>query len=241
MELRQLEYFVAVVRHRGFTAAADALWLTQSALSQQVRRLEREVGVALLHRTSRGAEPTAAGRDLLARAEAVLAELARAREELGRHAGAVTGQVRVVATTSDAARLPAALARFHRAHPEVQLALRHVPAADAAGLVARAAADLAVVGLRGEPPAGVRAVVLGGEPLRVMAGPADALADAGRVVPADLRGLPLVLAEPGSALRARVVAACQAAGFSPVPLLEVSEPAAVRTSTGSMTRQGGPR
>jgi LysR family nitrogen assimilation transcriptional regulator len=58
-----------------FTRAAEELWITQSALSQQVRRLEEELGVRLLHRTSRGAEPTPAGADLLARAETVLAEL----------------------------------------------------------------------------------------------------------------------------------------------------------------------
>ncbi|MEA2281735.1 MAG: hypothetical protein QOK21_2342, partial [Solirubrobacteraceae bacterium] len=87
MELRQLEYFVAVARHGQFTRAADALWVTQSALSQQIRRLEAELGVALLRRTPRGAEPTPAGEDLLVHAEAALAELARAREQLDRHAG----------------------------------------------------------------------------------------------------------------------------------------------------------
>ena len=66
MELRQLEYFAAVARHRHFTRAADELYVTQSALSQQVRRLEEELGIALLLRTSRGVEVTPAGADLLA-------------------------------------------------------------------------------------------------------------------------------------------------------------------------------
>jgi LysR family transcriptional activator of glutamate synthase operon len=72
VELRQLQYFVAVARHGTFTRAAEELWITQSALSQPVRRLEGELGVRLLHRTSRGAEPTPAGADSLVRAEAEL-------------------------------------------------------------------------------------------------------------------------------------------------------------------------
>ena len=65
MEIRQLEYFAAVARHRHFTRAADELYVTQSALSQQVRRLEDELGIALLLRTSRGVELTPTGADLL--------------------------------------------------------------------------------------------------------------------------------------------------------------------------------
>src|SRR5215213_4897240 len=99
MELRQLEYFAAVARHRNFTRAAAELWVTQSALSQQVRRLEAEVGVELLRRTSRGAELTAAGAALLVHAEAALAAVGRARAELDHHAGARSGQVGVATTT----------------------------------------------------------------------------------------------------------------------------------------------
>ncbi len=78
MDLRQLEYFAAVARHRHFTRAAEELYVTQPALSQQVRRLERELGLELLTRTSRRrADP--AGQELLARAESILAEVGRAR------------------------------------------------------------------------------------------------------------------------------------------------------------------
>jgi DNA-binding transcriptional LysR family regulator len=60
MELRQLRAFAAVARLGSFTAAADELYVTQSALSQQVAKLERELGVALLHRNPKGAQVTAA-------------------------------------------------------------------------------------------------------------------------------------------------------------------------------------
>jgi DNA-binding transcriptional LysR family regulator len=228
MELRRLEYFAAVARHGSFTRAAEELWLTQSALSQQVRRLEAELGVALLRRTPRGAELTPAGEELLPRAEAILAEVAQARADLDRHAGVTRGRVRVAATTADTPRLPAALAAFHRAHPGLQIALRHAPAAEIAGLVASGAADVGVASPYGGAPAGVEAIPLAAQPLRIMLPPGDALAEEDAVAIADLRGRPFILAEPGTALRETVMAACQTAGFSPVPLFEISDPGTVR-------------
>ena len=228
MELRRLEYFVAVARHGQFTRAADELWITQSALSQQVRRLEAELGVELLRRTARGAELTPAGEELLPRAEAILAEVSHARAALDRHAGATRGRVRVAATTMDTPGLPAALAAFHRAHPGLQIALRHAPATEIAALVASGAADVGIASLNGPAPAGVEASPLAEHPLRVLLAPGDAPAAAGGVGIGELRGRPFILAEPGTALRETVMAACQAAGFSPVPLFEISDPGTVR-------------
>jgi DNA-binding transcriptional LysR family regulator len=230
VELRRLEYFVAVARHGSFTRAAEELWLTQSALSQQVRRLEAELGVALLRRTPRGAELTPAGEELLPRAEAILAEVAAARADLDRHAGVTRGRVRVAATTMDTPRLPAALAAFHREHPGLQIALRHAPAGEVAALVASGAADVGVASPHGTLPAGVEALPLRDEPLQVLLPPDDPY-DGGALGLGDLRGRPFILAEPGSSLRESVMAACQAAGFSPVPLFEVSDPATVRYLT----------
>jgi DNA-binding transcriptional LysR family regulator len=226
VELRRLEYFAAVARHGSFTRAAEELWITQSALSQQVRRLEAELGVALLRRTPRGAELTPAGEELLPRAEAILAEVALARADLDRHAGVTRGRVRVAATTMDTPRLPAALAAFHREHPGLQIALRHAPAAEIAALVASGAADVGVASPHGALPAGVEAIPLAGEALRVILPPGDPLA--GDIAIDELRGRPFILPEPGTALRETVMAACQAAGFSPVPLFEISDPATVR-------------
>jgi DNA-binding transcriptional LysR family regulator len=229
VDLRQLQYFTAVARRRHFTRAAEDLYMTQSALSQQIRRLEDELGLALLRRTSHGVELTPAGAELLERADAVLGELARARAAMDRHAGVARGVVRVAAVAADAPRLPDALAAFHADHPGVQVALRHGSAGEVADLARRGAVDLAVVALRGAPPPGLAATPLAEEALRVVLAPDDPLAGAGPVSLAALRGRPFVLAEPGTALRDAVMAACQAVGFSPVPLFEVSDPATVRT------------
>jgi DNA-binding transcriptional LysR family regulator len=226
MELRQLQYFAAVARHRHFTRAAEELYVTQPALSQQVRRLEAELGLALLRRTSKGVELTAAGEDLLVHAEAVLAEVARARAQMDRHAGVSRGVARVAATAADAARLPDALADFHADHPRIQIALRQGSAAEVVGLVQRGSVDVAVLALNDEP-AGVTIEPLAEEPLRV-AVPYDDPLNHRTTTLDDLRGRPFILAEPGTALRATVMAATQAAGFSPLPLVEVGDPGTVR-------------
>src|ERR1700749_2115111 len=135
MELRPLQYFAAVARHKHFTRAAEELYVTQPALSQQIRRLEAELGLALLTRTSRGVELTPAGEDLLQHAEAVLAEVERAKADMDRHAGASRGAVRVASTAADAPRLPEALAAFHADHPGIQIALRQGSAGPVVELV----------------------------------------------------------------------------------------------------------
>src|SRR4051812_520893 len=249
MELRQLQYFVAVVRHGQFTRAAEELWITQPALSQQIRRLEAELGVALLRRTSRGVALTPAGEDLLVRAERILAEAAEARGEMDEHAGVMRGAVRVAATTADALRLPEVLAAFHREHPAIRIALRQTSSTEVLALLRRGAVDLGVLALGAQAADGLVVTPLGSEPLRAISGPEEPFG-AVAIAVGDLRGRPFVLAEPGTALRAAVMDACQEEGFSPVPLLEVGDPATVRffVNAGlgvslvpaSWLQQGGP-
>jgi DNA-binding transcriptional LysR family regulator len=237
MELRQLEYLAAVVRHGHVTRAAEDLFLTQSALSQQVRRLEQELGLTLLHRTPRGVEPTPAGRELAQRAEAILAEVAEARRAMDEHAGVVRGVARVAVTAADALRLAGALVAFHQARPGIRITLRQGSAAEVLALVQAASVDVGVLALPGgdAPPAaaGVEIAALADEPLVVLAAPGAALVAEGPVTAGRLRELPLILAEPGSALRETVLAACAEAGFGPVGLFEVGDPATVRALAGA--------
>ena len=164
----------------------------------------------------------------------MLAEVAEARATLDRHAGASRGAVRVATTTADGTSLPAALAAFHAEHPDIQIALRHAPAAEIGGLVARGTVDVALAAVpEGALPGAVTSAPLRPERLRLVTAPGQELADAGAVPVSDLRGRALILAEPGTALRETVVAACQAEGFSPVPLFEVSDPYTVRSLTSS--------
>src|SRR5947208_6945260 len=93
MELRQLRYFAAVARHGNFTRAAEELHLAQSALSQQVRRLERELGVELLSRTTRRVELTQAGEIALRRATRILSEAGALTGDLDELSGLVRGRL----------------------------------------------------------------------------------------------------------------------------------------------------
>src|SRR5437588_9093650 len=95
MDIRQLRYFEAVARHRHFTRAADELHVAQSALSHQVRRLERELGIELLRRTTRSVAPTEAGELVVARARTIFGEADALRGEIDELRGLVRGRVAV--------------------------------------------------------------------------------------------------------------------------------------------------
>src|SRR5215468_4217165 len=98
MELRQLVYFDAVVRHGGFSRAAERLHVAQPAVSAQIRRLETELGTTLLQRTTRRVSLTYAGELFLARARRVLAQVDAARGDLAELSAVLRGRVRIGAT-----------------------------------------------------------------------------------------------------------------------------------------------
>ncbi len=125
MELRQLTYFDAVARHGGFGRAATRLHVAQPAVSVQIRKLETELGTALLSRTTRRVSLTHAGELFLARTRRVLAELDAARDDLAQLTGAVIGRVRIGAIQAlEPLDLSGALAAFHAEYPGVELSLR---------------------------------------------------------------------------------------------------------------------
>lgn len=236
MELRQLEYFAAVVRHGHFGRAAQDVYVTQSALSQQISRLESELGLTLLVRGSKGVELTPAGLEFIDHATGILERVAEARAAIDDHLGAVRGVARVAATTYDSQGLPEALVAFHRAFPRVQLALRHGSAAQVIDLLSQGAVDVAMLAIHDtgpKLPAGVSSQIISAEPLRLvcasrgaLAGRADATIDA-------LRGVPVIMPERGTALRELIAARCADAGFSPLPFFETSDPRTIRRLAGS--------
>jgi LysR family transcriptional activator of glutamate synthase operon len=136
MELRQLVYFDAVVRHGGFTRAAGHLRVAQPAISAQIRRLETELGVPLLRRTTRRVELTVGGELFWARTRRILEQVDKARAELDELTDTLRGRVVIGATpVLGSFDLPAAIAGFHRRHPGVAVELR-------SGLLAELLAEL---------------------------------------------------------------------------------------------------
>ncbi|MBK1787824.1 LysR family transcriptional regulator [Prauserella cavernicola] len=126
IDLRRLFVLEAVVRHGTMLGAAEELSYTQSAVSQQIRRLEAELKTKVLERHPRGVFLTEAGRLVVARARAVQRELQRLRNDLDDLAGARTGTVRLgVFPTFAASLLPLVIRRFREQHPDVELVLRN--------------------------------------------------------------------------------------------------------------------
>ena len=154
MDPRKVLVFRTVARAGSLSAAARELGWSQPAVSQQLAALEREVGVPLFVRSSRGVTPTEAGRLLLRRADAVAGELHMAGEELASLAELRGGRVRLVAFPSAAATVaPAALKLLAADHPEVEVALVEAEPPEAWASVREGEADVALVfGYDGPPP-----------------------------------------------------------------------------------------
>src|SRR3954462_13599283 len=125
LDVRRLRVLREVAARGSFSAAAESLSFTQSAVSQQVAALERECGAKLLERGPRGVRLTDAGRALVEHADAILARIEDAAEELAAIAGLRGGRLRMAPFQSAGATLvPRALGEFHRRHPRVDLTVR---------------------------------------------------------------------------------------------------------------------
>jgi DNA-binding transcriptional LysR family regulator len=162
MELRQLRYVVAVAEEANFTRAAARCFVVQSALSHQVKALEKELGVPLFARTSRRVELTAAGEAFLPAARASLEAAERAAADAAAATGQLRGQLSVgMIPTTSAVDVPAALAAFRHLHPGVRIALR-VAASDAQeSALAEGDLDVGLLGLpENRPPRGVASRLL---------------------------------------------------------------------------------
>ncbi|WP_166874460.1 LysR family transcriptional regulator [Salinibacterium sp. ZJ450] len=183
MELQQMRYVVAVAEERSFTRAAERCHVVQSALSHQIKALERELGVTLFARTSRRVEVTAAGEAFLAAARVSLDAAERAVSDAAAATGEIRGTLTIgVIPTVTAIDIPAVLGSFHRAHPAVGIRLRGGGSDEFIAAIADGSMDVAVLGL---PDAmshrGVDASVLARERLVAVVSADHALADRRRL------------------------------------------------------------
>ena len=216
VELRQLTYFEAVVTHGGFGRAAEHLRIAQPAVSMQVRKLEAELGVTLLRRTTRRVELTRAGELFLARVRSVQDELAAARTDLELLAGGDLGRVRIGAIQAlGPFDLSGALAAFHRRHPGVELALRPGRVAELLDELDHDRVDLAICPVPAELPERFAAADLFADELVLITAPDHPTAGAGALSIAALRDEPFVCLPPASGLRSRLERLAADAGFVP--------------------------
>ena len=230
MELRQLEYFAAVARHRHFTRASQEVQVAQPALSQQVRKLEAELGVELLRRSTRRVELTEAGELLLERANRILSEAEAARQELSELTGLLRGRVALGSLPLASLGVPAMLEAFRERYPGITMQL-HEQAIDVIlGMLRRDELDL-TFGMASPAAAGadMSGQVLYEEELVAVMSPTHPLAKRASVRVDELADDPLIGFRPGSALRRAVDVQLARAERSPVYAFETFELETIRS------------
>src|ERR1700731_4106895 len=146
LDVRRLKVLKEVADQGSFSAAADALSYTQSAVSQQIAALEAEAGIALLERHPRGVSLTAAGQTLVGHAEGILARLDAAEAALAAIAGLRGGRLRMASfPTAGAALMPLAIATFRERYPDVELTLSEAEPEQAVPRLLAGELDLALL------------------------------------------------------------------------------------------------
>ncbi|WP_188195168.1 LysR family transcriptional regulator [Nonomuraea sp. SYSU D8015] len=225
MELRQLEYLVAVAEEGGFTRAAARLHVAQPGVSAQVRQLERELGEPLFDRTGRTVRLTEVGEAVLPYARAALGAVAGMRQAVEEFTELLRGHVVMAGVTAPSVlRLADMLASFHELHPAVEISLVETqPEALVDGLLS-GRLDLGLLGLGGPLPPGLEAQVVVDQALVAAVRRDHELAARDSITVAELAGLPLISLPIGTGLRTALEDVCARAGFAPHVSFEASEP-----------------
>ena len=224
MDLRQLNYFVAVAEEAQFTRAAIRVSVAQPAVSAQIRRLELELGETLFHRDRTAVTLTRAGEALLPHARAALAAAEHGRNAIASLRGLLSGSLRLGIAGPVDHRLAATLGAFHRAHPAIEILVSHEQNEPTLAAVADGRIDAAVVGLRAQPlPPALHTRQVAIEPLVVCVHHDHALGRRKTVTLSELRDEPMLTLPRGSGLRLVVENACHELGFTPRISGETSE------------------
>jgi DNA-binding transcriptional LysR family regulator len=223
VNLRQLEYFVAIAEEGSFTRASERLLVAQPSLSQQIGALERELGGPLLERLPRGVRLTMAGQNFLPEARAAISHADRARRSVRMTLGLEAGQLEIATITSTAAGiLPPVLRRWQELHPSIEVSLseyQHRRLLDDG--VREGDGDMAV----GSPPAGWDGPIepLGWEEFVLVLPDGDPLLRRRSVDLAELADRRWVHFARGHGLAELVDQQCAAAGFTPRVAVRTSQ------------------
>jgi DNA-binding transcriptional LysR family regulator len=221
--LRQLRTFLSVVEAGGVTAAAQALGLTQPAASQQLRELERAMGVRLLERLGGRAVPTAAGRALIEPARRARAAVEDAQAATAAHRAGEVGRVRLgTGATACIHLLPAVLASLNEAMPGLEVIVSTGNTPDMLRRVEEGELDLALATLPAALGRSLSATRILIDPLLALVPETMLPPGRPRLGPADLQALPLILYEAGANTRAVIDAWFHRAGLVPRTIMELA-------------------
>ncbi|HEX2112807.1 MAG TPA: LysR family transcriptional regulator [Alphaproteobacteria bacterium] len=233
LRLAQLRTFREVARRGSFSRAAEALRLSQPAISLQVRQLEEMFGAALLERVGKRVFVTPAGETLLAHGERVFAELDAARLALSQRRDVVAGPVRLgTGATASIYLLPPLLRRLRHRHPALELSVSTGNTRDIAQAVIDNALDVAIVTL----PVAARELAVTPfyrDPLVVIAPPEKRWRGARAIAPAALAREGLILFERGGAIRNVMDGWFARAGAAPRVTMELGNAEASKKLVGA--------
>lgn len=225
MELRQLEYFVAVVEERSFTRAAQRERVAQPAVSAQIQRLERRVGQQLLTRSSRDVRLTQAGAALLPHARAALAAVRAAQEAVDEVADLVRGAVTIGTVTLHPVDIAQLMADFHADYPEVEITLGTDNSDVLLAKLSDGRVDAAIVSIGvDEHLPGLDYAVITDEALVAAVAAGHPLDRRRALSLGELCEHPLISLPVGTGLRSRLDTACAAAGVRPRIAFEATNP-----------------
>jgi DNA-binding transcriptional LysR family regulator len=233
LDVRRMRVLREVAQKGSFSAAAESLSFTQSAVSQQVAALEREAGAVLVERSARGVRLTDAGEAVVRHAEGILAKLAEAEAELEAIAGLRGGRVRVATFESVAGTImPVAIAQFAQQHPGVELSMTLMEPDDSVAALRAGDIDLAVTMGTGKPGdrdgEGVTHHHLLEDPLYLVLPQDHALARKRGVRLADLAAEPWIGGAPNCECNRMITQACMRFGFDPRIAFETDDYNAVQ-------------
>jgi len=220
VEIPQIEAFLAVGTFGGFRRAADALRITQPAVSARIKALEASLGVPLFERGRGGLAPSAAGRVLRPHAEQLLRAVALARQAVHDLRPASGGALQIAAVLSICTYLlPDVLQRFQAAHPRVMITVRSGHSKEVLEMVIRGEAELGLARSLHHPA--VETVSLRDDPLILVARPSEAAARARRARLEEIADRPLIFFDRGSSDWTLTHGLFRRAGLVPNVALEV--------------------
>ncbi|MGW1159482.1 LysR family transcriptional regulator [Streptomyces sp. NPDC002513] len=223
MDLRQLEYFVAVAEERNFTRAAERVHISQSGVSAQIRQLERELGAELFDRSARTVTLTVAGKAALEHARSALAAAGAVGQAVGEVTDLIRGRLTVgMVIGCTLTPLFDALAAFHQAHPGVEISLVEDSSDRLIEQVRASIIDLALIGAATATPDGLDALTIVSERLVAAVPAGHPLAKQRRVTLRDLVAHPIVCMPRGTGLRTVFDQACAAQSLQPAIALQAS-------------------
>jgi len=233
MEVHQLRYFCAVAESGNFTRAAEAARVAQPSLSQQIHKLEDELGAKLFDRLPRSARLTQFGRAFLPKAQAILRQIGEARVEIREMASVESGEVVLGAIPTIAPYLlPAMLSSFARQHPSVSVSVVEEITPTLLDRLHEGTIDLALLAL---PATGDELIVseLIEESLFAVLPENHRLARRRSIRLDDLREQPFLLLKEGHCFRENALDACRQSGINPKVVFESGQFATILAMVSS--------